>query len=174
MNEVAPERDTEGMTPEEALEHLQQVQRPALLAYVSRLVGGDVHWAEDVVQETMVRAWKNPDSRVDGRWSRGWLYTVARRILIDQARAARSRPELTSAEALTHIPAQDAEVDSFIDGTEIRAAVAALPERLRTVLIELYYQERTVAEAAQILNVPAGTVKSRNFYAIRALRDQLA
>ncbi|GAB7046235.1 sigma-70 family RNA polymerase sigma factor [Catenuloplanes indicus] len=161
-------------TPEAALEHFQRVHRPVLLAYVKRLVKGDLYWAEDVVQETMLRAWRNPDARMrDGRWSRGWLCTVARRIVIDQVRAARSRPPEALDDSVPDMAAAEVDVDGRLDDREIRSAVAALPERLRTVLVEIYYRERTVAEAAEVLDVPAGTVKSRTFYALRALRGAL-
>ncbi|WP_406079046.1 sigma-70 family RNA polymerase sigma factor [Micromonospora sp. NBC_00858] len=155
--------------------HLQQVHRPVLLAYVVRLTGGDVHWAEDVVQETMVRAWRNPDARnADGRWTRGWLCTVARRIVIDNVRAAQARPPETSDEHTAEIPTERDEVERMIDGREIRSAIAALPERLRTVLVEVYYEEHSVAEAAEVLDVPEGTVKSRTFHALRALHNALS
>ncbi|WP_106127294.1 sigma-70 family RNA polymerase sigma factor [Pseudosporangium ferrugineum] len=158
-----------------ALEHLQRVHRPVLLAYITRLTKGDVHWAEDILQETLVRAWKNPDARnAEGRWNRAWLFTVARRITIDQVRAAQVRPAEYFDERLdAHAGADDA-IERMLEGKEVRAALSTLPERLRTILVEIYFQERSVAEAAEILDVPTGTVKSRTFYALRALREALA
>ncbi|GAB7042559.1 MULTISPECIES: sigma-70 family RNA polymerase sigma factor [Catenuloplanes] len=170
----AGDSEATGETPEAALEHLQRVHRPVLLAYVRQLVKGDLHWAEDVVQETMVRAWKNPDARMkDGRWSRGWLCTVARRIVIDNIRAAAARPAEAPDELMPEVAAAEIDLAARLDDREVRAAIAVLPERLRTVLVEIFYQERTVAEAAEVLDVPAGTVKSRTFYALRALRGAL-
>jgi RNA polymerase sigma-70 factor (ECF subfamily) len=61
----------------------------------------------------------------------------------------------------------------MVDAQEVRAALAALPERLRVTLIEIYYRERSIAEVADLLDVPTGTVKSRTFYALRALREGL-
>ncbi|WP_371409272.1 sigma factor-like helix-turn-helix DNA-binding protein [Micromonospora zamorensis] len=60
------------------------------------------------------------------------------------------------------------------DAAEVRAALAALPERLRITLVEIYFQERSVAEVAEVLHVRPGTVKSRTSYALRALREALA
>ena len=56
----------------------------------------------------------------------------------------------------------------------VRAAIATLPGPQRQVLTEVYYRDRSVAETAHILQIPPGTVKSRTFYALRALRHALA
>jgi RNA polymerase sigma-70 factor, ECF subfamily len=157
-----------------ALRHLHQVHRPVVLAYITRLTKGDVHWAEDILQETLLRAWKNPESRnADGKWSRAWLFTVARRITIDHVRAAQARPGELYDERLDAHPSNESSIERLLDDQEVRAAVTSLPERLRRVLIEIYFRERSVAEAAEILDVPPGTVKSRTFYALRALREAL-
>src|SRR4051812_575061 len=67
-----------------------------LLGYTRRLLGGDTARAEDVVQETLLRAWRHPEvlerSERHGTSIRGWLVTVARNIVIDTERARRSRP----------------------------------------------------------------------------------
>jgi RNA polymerase sigma-70 factor (ECF subfamily) len=157
-----------------ALRHLQQVHRPVLLAYITRLTKGDAHWAEDILQETFVRAWKNPEARnVNGKWSRAWLRTVALRITIDQVRAAQARPaEYFDDRIDAHADSANG-IDRLLDGQEVRAALTSLPERQRQILIEIYFRERSVAEAAEIFDVPAGTIKSRTFYALRALREAL-
>lgn len=162
-------------TPDaEALEHLQRVHRPVLLAYITRLTKGDVHWAEDILQETLVRAWKNPEARnAEGRWNRAWLFTVARRITIDHVRAIQVRPAEYFDERLDAHAGAENDIDRMLEAQEVRAAISSLPERLRTILVEIYFQERSVAEAAEILDVPTGTVKSRTFYALRALREAL-
>jgi RNA polymerase sigma-70 factor (ECF subfamily) len=122
-----------------------------------------------------MRAWRHPEAQnAAGEWSRAWLVTVARRVAIDQLRAALVRPPEIGEEHLTNVPVHEDAVDRFIDRHEVRAAVAALPTRLREVLVEVYLKDRTVAEAAQILRLPEGTVKSRSFYGLRALRDELA
>jgi len=157
-----------------ALRHLQQVHRPVLLSYITRLTKGDVHWAEDILQETLVRAWKNPEARnANGKWSRAWLFTVARRITIDHVRAAQARPSEYFDERIDAHAESDDDIERLLDGHEVRAALTSLPERLRRILIEIYFQERSVAEAAEILDVPTGTIKSRTFYALRALRAAL-
>lgn len=139
-----------------------------------RLTSGDRHRAEDIVQETLLRAWNHPEARsADGQWSRAWLFTVARRIAIDQLRAAQARPVELSDERIEGFSRVEDDIDRLLDAREVRAAIADLPERLRTALVAIYFQERSIAEAAELLDVPLGTVKSRTFYALRALRDAL-
>lgn len=163
-----------GADDADALRHLQQVHAPVLLSFLTRLTRGDVHRAEDIVQETILRAWRNPDARnAEGRWNRGWLFTVAKRILIDQIRAADVRPDERSDEYIEEHARVDDIVDKLVDAREVRAALNSLPERLRVTLIEIYFQERSVAEVADLLAVPPGTVKSRTFYGLRALREAL-
>jgi RNA polymerase sigma-70 factor, ECF subfamily len=145
-----------------------------LFSFLIRLTRGDPHKAEDILQETLIRAWRHPEARgPDGTWSPPWLFTVARRIAIDHLRASQIRPaELSDDRIHERVPADDG-IERLIDAGEVRAALRSLPDRLRHVLIEVYLRERSVAEAAAVLNVPPGTVKSRTFYALAALRDAL-
>jgi RNA polymerase sigma-70 factor, ECF subfamily len=161
--------------PDEVFQRLYEVHAAALLSYLIRLTRGDRHRAEDILQETLLRAWRHPEARAaNGEWTRAWLLTVARRIAIDQIRAATSRPNELGDDRLDERVAVEDGIDRMVDRTEIRAALAALPERFRDVLIEVFYRDHSVAEAAATLGVPAGTVKSRTYYALRALRQALA
>ena len=158
----------------DALRHLQQVHAPVLLSFLIGLTRGDVHRAEDIVQETMLRAWRSPDARnADGRWSRGWLLTVAKRIFIDQIRAAAVRPAELSDEFIEAHAKTDDIIERLVDAGEVRVALNSLPERQRVTLVEIYFQERSVAEVSELLAVPPGTVKSRTYYGLRALRQAL-
>jgi RNA polymerase sigma-70 factor, ECF subfamily len=147
---------------------------PALLRLATALTGGDRGRAEDLVQETMLRAWTHrANLDIQHRSPRAWLITVVQRLAVDAHRARRARPaEVELNEHLALTGGQQA--DASIDEIDIRAAIAALPGPQRQVLAEVYYRDRSVAEAARILQIPPGTVKSRTFDALRALRRTLA
>jgi RNA polymerase sigma-70 factor (ECF subfamily) len=146
---------------------------PALLRLATALAGGDRGRAEDLVQETMLRAWTHRNNwDIQPRSPRAWLMTIARRLAIDAHRARCARPpetELTEHLALAGGPLADASIDDV----GVRAAIAALPAPQRQVLAEVYYRDRSVAETARILQIPPGTVRSRIFYGLRALRRVL-
>ncbi|MFJ9038415.1 sigma-70 family RNA polymerase sigma factor [Streptomyces sp. NPDC102406] len=145
---------------------------PLLLRYATRLLDGDRHKAEDILQETAARAWKHAGFLgTRGDQVRPWLYTVARNLVIDHHRARRTRP-------LELMPVED--LDASWDSTEstivshaVSEALRKLNEQQRTVIRLMYYLECSVAQAAEHLGVPPGTVKSRAFYAVRALRKAL-
>ena len=142
----------------------------ALLAYASRLTG-DRAAAEDVVQETLLRAWRHPESLHNGRGSvRGWLLTVARNIVTDRARARAARPAEV-AESPYSQPVERDHADAVVDSMVVLAAMDRLSEDHREVLVEIYFHGRSVSETAQALGIPPGTVKSRSYYALRALRE---
>ena len=141
-----------------------------LLAYALRLTGGDRGHSEDIVQETLLRAWRHPQALDPERGPvRSWLFTVARNIAVDAHRARRSRPHEVGDAPLALIPAGD-EIEQALDTWLVADALATLSADHRAVLVETYYRGRSVAEAASVLGNPAGTVKSRTFYALRALR----
>ena len=153
-----------------ALRALYEQHAGPLFAYTLRLTGGDRGRAEDIVQETLLRAWRHPQALDPGRGPvRSWLFTVARNVAVDAHRARRARPSEVGDAALAVVPAVD-EIEQALDRWLIADAMATLSPEHRAVLVETYYRGRSVAEAATTLGVPAGTVKSRTFYALRALR----
>lgn len=156
-----------GTADEELVRALFDDHAGPLYGYVLRLTG-DPGRAEDVVQETLLRAWRNPGV-LEGRPVRAWLFTVARNIVVDQHRARRSRPQETGDEALAVLPADD-ELDRAVESWGVAEALASLRPEHREVLMETYYRGRSVKEASEILGIPQGTVKSRTYYALRALK----
>lgn len=160
---------------EEALARLCDEHSAVLLAYATHLTG-DRAQAEDVVQETLIRAWTHPEALDPDRGSaRGWLLTVARNVVRDQARARRSRPrEVTDQIPEAPLGAVDDEIDLAVESWVVAEALAELTPAHRAVLVETFYRGHSVRQAATVLDVPEGTVKSRTFYALRALRGALA
>ncbi len=153
---------------------------PALLSYVTRLTG-DRQMAEDIVQETLLRAWTHPDAvSGPGQSGRGWLFTVARNLTTDQFRARRARPQempgdllnLTDKTRLATL-ASDEDMDLALQSMVVADALTVLTPEHRAVLVQTFYLGRSVAQAAAELGIPEGTVKSRAFYALRLLRTAL-
>lgn len=143
----------------------------ALWRYALRLTG-DRARAEDVVQETLLRAWRHPDVTADvDRSARAWLFTVARNMIIDERRSARFRHEtdVPEPERVSDRPSPD-EVDTALDRILLGSAMAQLSDEHRAVIRRAYYQGWSTGQIAADLQIPEGTVKSRLHYAVRALR----
>jgi RNA polymerase sigma-70 factor (ECF subfamily) len=165
--------DEGGDVGDEALALMQRVHdehAAELWHFALRLTNHDRSRAEDVVQETLLRAWRHrtilesPPPAV-----RAWLHTVARNLVIDEWRSRRAHPEVSVAE----VPDDGGESDrsdELLLSWVVAEALTRLSTEHRAVLLECYYRGRTVAEAARRLGVPEGTVKSRTHYALRALR----
>jgi RNA polymerase sigma-70 factor, ECF subfamily len=153
---------------EELIRALYAEHAAPLLRYAVHLMSGDRQRAEDIVQETLLRAWQHPEAIAD-RPARPWLFAVARNLAIDSYRARRARPHEVGEAALEVLPAPD-EAERALESWAVADALGALRPEHRKVLLETYYRGKSVAEAAATLGVPAGTVKSRTFYALRALR----
>jgi RNA polymerase sigma-70 factor, ECF subfamily len=141
---------------------------PALLGYVKRLMHGDRQLAEDIVQETLLRAWKRA-GEVPEQARRPWLFTTARNLVIDSYRARKARPIEASADRLDAAVVDDG-LDSALDAVLLTEALRALSSEHRAVLVDCYYRGRTAVEIASARGLPPGTVRSRIHYALRALR----
>jgi RNA polymerase sigma-70 factor (ECF subfamily) len=154
----------------ELIRELYMDHGAALLGYVSHLVAGDRQLAEDIVQETLLRAWRHPESLTADRGDiRPWLWTVARRLVIDRVRARQARPEEVFDQAISQSRPDD-ELDRALEAWQMAEALKLLTPAHREVLVQTYYLGRSVSEAAAVLAIPVGTVKSRASYALRALR----
>jgi RNA polymerase sigma-70 factor (ECF subfamily) len=150
---------------------LYQEHAAALWRYAVRLTG-DTARAEDVVQETLLRAWRHPEVTDDTeRSARGWLFTVARNLVIDDRRSARFRSEsgTPDMEQAADRAGPD-EVETALDRMLLTEAMAQLSEDHRAVISRAYYQGATTAQIAADLQIAEGTVKSRLHYGMRALR----
>jgi RNA polymerase sigma-70 factor (ECF subfamily) len=142
----------------------------AMLAYATQLTR-DRAAAEDVVQEALVRAWRHPDSLDSSKGSvRGWLLTVVRNIVLDQIRARNRRPPEVR-ESPPDAAVEGDHADHVVNSIVVVDALSRLSDEHRAVLEQVYLKGNTVNEAAEVLGIPPGTVKSRSYYALRALRE---
>lgn len=152
----------------EALRALSDAHAAAVRRFVVHLTGNP-SGADDIVQETLLRAWRTPKIMSQPTEStRSWLFTVARNLVIDEYRSARRRHELTTDD----IPerAERDRTDALFEALLIEEALAALGHEHRAVIVHCYYGGRSIAETAAVLEIPEGTVKSRLHYGLRALR----
>ncbi len=155
-----------------AIRQLYDRHAVALRGYVERFCT-DRASADDVVQETFIRAWRHlPKLTTDDRPIRPWLFRVARNLLIDADRAARSRPVIVEAP-----PDEDARMDSgleqVLDRELVTAALRHLSPAHRNVVVKTFYNGGSLAAVANELGIPHGTARSRLHYALQALRHQL-
>jgi len=137
---------------------------------------------DDLVQETFLRAWRHWDSFTPGSEARAWLFTIARNTWRKQApRDARlvavedeALQSLAEPEHPLGAPDPVLHALSHTDlGAAIRTAIDALPDAFREVVELVEVQQLSYQEAAQVLDVPVGTVRSRLFRARRLLQHAL-
>lgn len=159
----------------------EQGLRAAYAAHAGEMFGfavrslDDRGLAEEAVQEAFVRAWRFGD-RFDPQLGtmRTWLFAILRHVVIDIARARSIRPEPASDEAIQRATDGDASSEDRLEHAllawQIEEALRRIGDDHRRVVLETYYRRRPYSEVAVMLGIPEGTVKSRVYYALRALR----
>lgn len=169
-------RPTTATAGDEAISELWRTHSPALIRFALKLTLGDKQRAEDIVQETMLRAWRHPEVVGSGhRPIRPWLFTVTRHVAIDmwRARARREAAEEIIDDPDTELPDPAEPIEQTVTALDVRAAIAQLSTEHQQVIVQMYFHDHTVAETAEILGIPAGTVKSRSYYGLRQLRTTI-
>ena len=150
--------------------------REAYAAHAGELYGfamrslGDPGMAEEAVQDTFLRAWRAGD-RFDPQIGslRTWLFAILRNVVIDLGRARSARPvAIGDAPERGHEPFEE-----MLLSWQVEEALRRIGDQHRRVLVETYLRGRPYAEVAAELGVPEGTVKSRVYYGLRALRNAL-
>jgi RNA polymerase sigma-70 factor (ECF subfamily) len=158
----------------ELLRVLQDEHGDALFTHAVRLTGGDRQRAENLAQETLLRAWRHPEVLDPERGAvRSWLFTTARNLAMDAWQRRETRPAEVVTDMLPEPPPSADEADRAVEAWTVAEALGRLSLPHREVLVNCFYQGRSVAEAAARLGVPAGTVKSRTHFALRSLRMAL-
>ncbi|MET0686445.1 MAG: sigma-70 family RNA polymerase sigma factor [Solirubrobacteraceae bacterium] len=134
----------------------------------------DADLADEVAQETFVRAWRYA-AGYDARRGRvaAWVLTIARNLAIDRARMRRIAPADPDVIASRLDLARQDELPDVGERERVRRALAALPEGQRRALVLAVYAGRTAREIAELDDVPLGTVKTRIRTAMHTLRGSL-
>ncbi len=162
----------------------------AAVLRLARILCRDANEAEDLAQETMLKAFRGIDSFAEGSDARAWLMTILRHVRIDRIRASASRPKEISLDAAEFDPADKsattdsarrtdeawenpASVLSAFSDQQVIEALARLPEEIRLTLLLVDVEQMEHVDAAKILEVPVGTIKSRAHRGRGMLREAL-
>jgi RNA polymerase sigma-70 factor (ECF subfamily) len=168
MSEVA------ALGSDEGVRAVYRAHGPELYRFALRSLG-DSGLAEEAVQETFLRAWQAAE-RFDERLGslRTWLFAIVRNVVIDLSRARSVRPPIAGDRDtlidLAHERTIDEALDRLVQSWEVEEALRKIGDEHRIALVEVHYKGRPYAEVARDLGVPPGTVKSRVFYGLRAMR----
>lgn len=150
-------------------------QRKHLIAYVLTILGGDVHAAEDAVDEAFTDIWRRCDDLAEKLDNPAWLRRVVRNKAVDYLRKVGGREEsLTPALiATTADEAQTPEHAALLSDERawLRGALSVLNVDQREVVVMCYFEGRSLQDIAALSNCPVGTVKTRLHYARAKLRD---
>ncbi len=178
------------MTNEEATKHFYELVWPlaATVLRTAQILTGSTAEAEDLAQETLLKAFKAIESFQRGTDTKAWLMTILRNTRIDRIRACAASARSVSLDALPFEPAEESAapefrseemwarpqeiLDAFGD-REIIEALQRLPEDIRWTLLLLDVEGLDQQEAARLLEVPLGTVKSRAHRGRAMLREAL-
>ncbi|MBU3065998.1 sigma-70 family RNA polymerase sigma factor [Nocardia sp. NEAU-G5] len=153
------------------LDAVDRRYRHALRRFAAGLVG-DYGRADEIVQESLVKLWQRPgllDEPVRGIGA--WLFTVTRNLAYDELRCAQRRHEFATDIGARFDRGLDDPCAGLADTWIVQRALATLSYQHREVIVHAYYRRATINDIASELAIPPGTVKSRLYYALRALRD---
>ena len=181
--------DLAALTPEQKAERDRQFERDALpwlddvYRFALSLTREEAD-AEDVVQETFLRAYRSWDTFQLGSDARRWLFTICRNVFLRSRERQRPEVDIADAEAeasaavYAHTDAQrsgtaDALLTKIDLQPALRRALDDLQEPFRSAVVLVDLEDQSYETAAQILEVPIGTVRSRLFRGRRLLQDAL-
>jgi len=130
--------------------------------------------AEEVVAESLVRAWRGYSQFDPERGTeRAWLFGIVRTTAADHFRKTKRHLHAVSDEEIPEVAADDSSIESAAEATIVREALMTLSDEHRTCLVAAYFGGQSVVDIAHQAGIPTGTVKSRLYYGMRALRAAL-
>ncbi len=156
-----------------AIERLSREHGAILLAWIRRRTTDDRD-AEEILADTLYRAWKHADQYdPDKGPSRAWLFGIARNAAIDHHRRRRRHDGAVDLDAVAEPGAEDTSLEQLVERSGVRSALDVLNPDQQVAVVGAYFQGLTVAEIAEREGIPPGTVKSRLFYGLKTMRDHL-
>jgi RNA polymerase sigma-70 factor (ECF subfamily) len=169
----SPSRDVgPDLSGEQGLRDAWDAHASELYGYARRVLG-DADSADEVVQETFLRAWRAADRYEPSRPLRPWLFTILRHLVVDESRARRIRAMPLPGEASETWEDGDLLLDRALDGWLVDEALRRISPEHAVILLETYLRGNSYAQVAEELGIPVGTARSRAFYGLRALRVAL-
>jgi RNA polymerase sigma-70 factor (ECF subfamily) len=143
---------------------------PELYRFALRSLG-DRGLAEEAVQETFVRGWQAAERFDEALGSlRTWLFAIIRNVVIDMSRARSVRPGLSIDGNGSDQIVLDDDVERVLVAWQVEEALQKLSAEHRDALVEVHYKARPYQDVARDRGVPVGTMKSRVYYALKAMR----
>ena len=154
------------MDSHQILEHIPRLRRYA------RALLGERHTADDLVQDTLERAWNKFHLWRPGSDLRAWLFSIMHNVFVNQVRGRRNTIE-TTMEELPEIAVRATQSD-LLEIADVDRALRALPDEQREVLLLVAVEEMSYEETSRALGIPIGTVMSRLSRARERMRRLIA
>jgi RNA polymerase sigma-70 factor (ECF subfamily) len=140
----------------------------------ARLITGNRETAQDAVQEALIRAWQDLPSLRDPERLDAWLYRILVRTCYDEIRRRQRRRNVEGSASTPAPVGPDGDIESTGERDRLDRAFARIGPEHRAVIVLHLYVGHSIAEVAEVLSIPEGTVKSRLHRGLRELRAALA
>jgi RNA polymerase sigma-70 factor (ECF subfamily) len=158
-------------TDDVAVEQVYVLLAPTVLAYLRRLV--PLSDAEDVLQRTFLDVWRSRAQYDPSRSLTGWVMGIARNRAMDHLRSRKPDDPVAQVPESRQSGDEDDLAERFARSQEVRAALERLSPEQRQVLVLAYFEDLTLAQVAQWVGAPLGTVKARAARGLRAFAREL-
>jgi RNA polymerase sigma-70 factor (ECF subfamily) len=173
MMSVSPPNADQSEEAERFVRRLHAEHGNALYGWAHRRLR-DSRDAEEVIAETLVKAWRHYGQFDPQRGSeRSWLFGIARNAAADHYRRSSRHLRAVPSDDVFEPLEEPSEMNRIAEASVVQDALMELPDHHREVIVEAYFAGRTCRQIAERLGIPTGTVKSRLYYGMRSLRAAL-